>query len=101
MQPDTLEKVLITLQESNGSEGKIYFAKFDTTVRLVLDTEIEEYNRRCIEFFLSWQETVLNRLQMLLLTITKIERIFVVVLKISQLLVQMKYGNIVSQPTFI
>lgn len=63
MKPDTLEKVLTTLHEGDGLEGRIYFAKFDKTSRLALETALDDYGKRCIEAFFSWGEMVLSRLQ--------------------------------------
>lgn len=63
MKPDTLEKVLATLQAGGGLDGSIYFAKFDQTVRLALESALDDYDKRCIETFFSWGETLLSQLQ--------------------------------------
>ncbi|MDZ8108608.1 MAG: hypothetical protein RM338_23695 [Nostoc sp. DedQUE12a] len=65
MKPDTLEKVLATLRTDNfgAIEASIYFAKFDRNVRLAADKELDAYEKRCIQTFFAWGETLFTKLQ--------------------------------------
>ncbi|GAB1541082.1 hypothetical protein NUACC21_37520 [Scytonema sp. NUACC21] len=62
MKPDTLSKVLATFDEG-GSEGSIYFAFFDCTVPVFVSKKIDDYDKRCIEAFFDWGETIFIKLQ--------------------------------------
>ncbi|WP_445633367.1 DUF6985 domain-containing protein [Nostoc sp. DSM 114161] len=65
MKADTLEKVLATLKTDKfgALEASIYFAKFDLNVRLVADKQLDTYEKRCIETFFAWGETLFTKLE--------------------------------------